>query len=120
MSIIHRQIHPVEFKKRNEQQVGSSQPPASTQQLVAGYMAYEFLTRGTLLGQELNPGQPESVTARRSKSEELETMPMRADKDQRLKKKRKSYAEVASLLKTDGAHLPWIVNPTQLANWVQM
>ncbi|CAA2989621.1 embryo sac development arrest [Olea europaea subsp. europaea] len=34
--------------------------------------------------------------------------------------KPQSYAEVASLLKGDGAHIPGILNPTQLAGWIQM
>ncbi|KAI6694104.1 hypothetical protein NL676_021814 [Syzygium grande] len=29
-----------------------------------------------------------------------------------------SYADVAGILKSDGAHIPGIVNPTQLARWI--
>ncbi|MBA0764828.1 hypothetical protein Gotri_014113 [Gossypium trilobum] len=36
------------------------------------------------------------------------------------KKECPSYAEVASVLKGGGAHIPGIVNPTQLARWIQM
>ncbi|CAM8911687.1 unnamed protein product [Rhodiola kirilowii] len=114
MSNIHRQIHPVESKKRKEQ----AQPTASAsnQQLLAGYMAYEFLTRGTLLGQKFDSARAEAVpvsSVKRAKSVAAE--PIRGGGEQQ-----KSYAEVASLLKMDGAHLPWVVNPTQLARWVQM
>ncbi|CAK9329209.1 unnamed protein product [Citrullus colocynthis] len=37
-----------------------------------------------------------------------------------IKKGNHSYAEVASILKMDGAHLPGIVNPAQLAWWIKM
>ncbi|RRT39704.1 hypothetical protein B296_00019761 [Ensete ventricosum] len=30
------------------------------------------------------------------------------------------YAEVSYLLKSDAAHIPGVVNPTQLARWLQM
>uniref|UniRef100_A0A7N0USX0 Uncharacterized protein n=1 Tax=Kalanchoe fedtschenkoi TaxID=63787 RepID=A0A7N0USX0_KALFE len=116
MSNIHHRIHPVESKKRK----GAPEPAASasSQQLLAGYMAYEFLTRGTLLGQKFDPARAEAValsSAKRSKSAAAAAEPIYGGGEQH-----KSYAEVASLLKTDGVSLPWVVNPTQLARWVQM
>nr|XP_011462287.1 PREDICTED: uncharacterized protein LOC105350929 [Fragaria vesca subsp. vesca] len=94
-------------------------PPAvSSNRLLAGYMAYEFITRGTLLGQEccsavpaelrrvVKPVGAEPVKERETGSGEA------AVQDR--------YAEVASILKTEGAHIPGIVNPTQLARWIQM
>ncbi|EEF33552.1 uncharacterized protein LOC8263744 [Ricinus communis] len=91
----------------------------SSNKLLAGYMAYEYLTKGTLFGQKFDPGRAEAValagglveSKRGSKAIEMET---------RWKKEHKSYAEVAGILKTEGAHLPGIVNPTQLARWIQM
>lgn len=79
-------------------------------------MEYEFPSRGTLLGHELDPAaRPRSeavaVPVKRPKSEEVAAMRRGVEHHQQLQKKRKSYAEVA----TDGAHLPWVVNPTQLA-----
>ncbi|KAK8702020.1 hypothetical protein V6N13_020390 [Hibiscus sabdariffa] len=81
--------------------------------LLAGYLAHEFLTRETLFGQPFDPPPPpppppppqtDSAPAptKRSRADDVESKP---DNRQR-------YAEVASLLKTDGAHIPGIVNPT--------
>ncbi|XP_065856533.1 uncharacterized protein [Euphorbia lathyris] len=73
----------------------------SSNQLLAGYMAYEYLTKGTFFGQKFGPGRAEAVPLARKKEHE-------------------SYDEVASILKTDGAHIPGVVNPTQLARLIQM
>lgn len=78
-------------------------PPAGNR-LLAGYLAHEFLTRGTLFGQQWDPADcknPDLVRAG-------EPVPLKA------------YAEVACLLKAEGAHIPGVVNPTQLAQWLQM
>ncbi|CAH1441300.1 unnamed protein product [Lactuca virosa] len=77
----------------------------SSNRLLAGYMAHEFLTKGTLLGQKFDGG-----AAARGKTE--------ANGNE-------TYKEITSLLmmKTDGgggARIPGIVNPTQLARWIQM
>ncbi|XP_023737948.1 uncharacterized protein LOC111885939 [Lactuca sativa] len=79
----------------------------SSNKLLAGYMAHEFLTKGTLLGQKFDGG-----AAARGKTE--------ANGNE-------TYKEITSLLmmKTDGgggggARIPGIVNPTQLARWIQM
>lgn len=98
--------------------VSKAEEPASSNRLLAGYMAYEFLTKGTLFGQKFDPARAEAVpvggsSAAESKRPKPETEPS-------LKKEHQSYAEVASILKTDGAHIPGIVNPTQLARWIQM
>ncbi|KAK3193480.1 hypothetical protein Dsin_024790 [Dipteronia sinensis] len=88
--------------------------PDSSNQLLAGYLAHEYLTKATLFGQPFDPAQavPEpskpSPEAEPSRGAELEE-----DKYQR-------YVDVASLMKTDGAHMPGIVNPTQLARFLQM
>ncbi|KAK5784041.1 uncharacterized protein LOC108487512 [Gossypium arboreum] len=99
--------------------------PVFSNQLLAGYLAYEFLTRETLFGQPWDPAQlqqPATDSRRgikedaepsdRSRAGDFESKP-REDNHQR-------YVEVASLLKTDGAHIPGIVNPTQLARFLQM
>ena len=75
---------------------------SSSNRLLAGYMAYEFITRGTLLGQDWCSAEP--VKEREREAGAVQD----------------SYAEVASILKTEGAHIPGIVNPTQLARWIQM
>lgn len=91
--------------------------PLSSNRMLAGYMAYEFLTKGTLFGQKFDPArasaEPLASSSAESKRSKLEAEPS-------VKKEHQSYAEVASVLKTDGAHIPGIVNPTQLARWIQM
>ncbi|XP_050217265.1 uncharacterized protein LOC126668091 [Mercurialis annua] len=80
--------------------------------LLAGYLAYEYLKQGTLFGQKFDPGYGGSVeSAKRGKPMEVGTG---SNEEQ------KSYAEVASILKTEGSHLPGIVNPSQLSRWIQM
>ncbi|KAM7466516.1 hypothetical protein LguiB_014078 [Lonicera macranthoides] len=43
-----------------------------------------------------------------------------AEPNGRVELEKESYAEVASLLKSDGAHIGGLVNPTQLARWIKM
>ena len=109
----------------------------SSNQLLAGYLAHEFLTRGTLFGQQWGPPRPQPTTtaefrkgtreeaepSQRSKAGEAELEPEpEPEPETGLEPKPKNlrYVEVASLLKTDGAHIPGIVNPTQLARFLQM
>ncbi|XP_078440075.1 uncharacterized protein LOC144710240 [Wolffia australiana] len=77
------------------------QQPASAggNWLLAGYLAHEFLTKGTLLGRP-----PEQRRRPRAAAE----------------KSTAAYDDVAYLLKTDGAHVAGVVNPSQLALWLQM
>uniref|UniRef100_A0A7C8Z218 Embryo sac development arrest 6 n=1 Tax=Opuntia streptacantha TaxID=393608 RepID=A0A7C8Z218_OPUST len=91
----------------------SAQPvPVHSNRLLAGYMAYEFLSQGTLFGQKFDPARAEAVPlAAKKPGSERPPEPVKPNR---------SYAEVAQLLKTDGAHIPGIVNPTQLAKWIQM
>ncbi|KAK3190375.1 hypothetical protein Dsin_029936 [Dipteronia sinensis] len=84
------------------------QNPVCSNGLLAGYMAFEFLTKGTLMGEKYDPGRAEAVPVSVSSAEPS------------VKKEHKSYAEVASILKSDGAHIPGIVNPTQLSRWIKM
>ncbi|KAI3442113.1 uncharacterized protein J3R85_001711 [Psidium guajava] len=78
---------------------GPAEPAMSDNRLLAGYMAHEFLTRGTLLG-----ARPEAA---------LDEPP-----EQPEGKPSGSYGEVASILKSDGVHVPGVFNPTQLARWI--
>ncbi|CAI0436907.1 unnamed protein product [Linum tenue] len=92
--------------------------------LLAGYFAYEFLTRGTILGEKFDPAKSTDAAvplALPSRIRKGGAVP--AAEEGRKKNKEdeeKSYAEVASLLKTERAHIPGIVNPTQLARWIRM
>ncbi|KAK4732596.1 hypothetical protein R3W88_025584 [Solanum pinnatisectum] len=90
--------------------------------VLAGYLAFEYLTKGTLLGQKFDPARPRAAAAapvnaladpkkRKSSPEEVKLNP---------KPQNQNYVEIASLLRSDGTHIPGIVNPTQLAQWIQM
>lgn len=84
--------------------------PATSNWLLAGYMAHEFLTCGTMLGRKLNLGWAEVgplVSPSPQQQREAE-------------KAHQSYADVACVFKTDGTHVPGVVNPTQLAKWIKM
>nr|KAJ0202960.1 hypothetical protein LSAT_V11C500295040 [Lactuca sativa] len=103
--------------------------------LLAGYLAHEFLTKGTLFGQPWDPARggsmPVSATAHsvdlrkpmrqpsfnhKGKTAEPEPKPKPGEK-----RKFESYAELSALLKgKNGAHIPGIVNPTQLAQFLHL
>ncbi|XP_052207949.1 uncharacterized protein LOC127811813 [Diospyros lotus] len=138
MSHHPRQIStPVASMKRKASEARSSdEPPAPPSaavaakpvppnQLLAGYLAYEFLTKGTLFGEKWDPARAEAEAE--SESEELQGMQpgqsenRDAKASQRVKPlQHQSYLAVASLLKGDGVHVPGIVNPSQLAQWIGM
>lgn len=97
--------------------------PVCPNRLLAGYMAYEFLSKGTLFGQKYDPARAEAVALVGSAKPEVRPQQQQEPSVRQKKKEHKqtkSYAEVASILKTEGAHIPGIVNPTQLAKWIQM
>ncbi|RZR90530.1 hypothetical protein BHM03_00018436 [Ensete ventricosum] len=79
---------------------------ASDNRLLAGCLAHEFLTKGTLFGKRWEPNGSEP-------DNKMANAPARS-------KPPVAYAEVSYLLKADGARLPGVVNPTQLARWLQM
>ncbi|KAB2602323.1 hypothetical protein D8674_003328 [Pyrus ussuriensis x Pyrus communis] len=93
-------------------QAKPSQPAPPTGQLLAGYLAHEFLTKGTLLGQPWDPSRAEPAPSGVSGSSKIEAEPKLENLER--------YVEVADLLKTEGAHLAGIVNPTQLARILQL
>lgn len=76
--------------------------------LLAGYLAHEYLTEGTIFG-----SKPVDSAQSKKRSADGESEPPH-------EKKRKRYAEVASLLRTDGARIQGIFNPTQLARFLNM
>ncbi|KAL3531206.1 hypothetical protein ACH5RR_010528 [Cinchona calisaya] len=109
----------------------STAQPACSNQLLAGYLAHEYLTKGTLFGEAFDPARAEAVPVCSSSSdrgkpaannahEKREAEPSVKDKDEGRVEKQQRYLEVADLLKGDGAHLPGIVNPTQLARFLQL
>lgn len=88
--------------------------PAGSNQLLAGYLAHEFLNRGTLFGEQWSPAGPfqaQSNEPRKTKpSHDIEPS----------EHKRRRYAEVANILRAEGTHLPGIVNPSQLARFLKL
>ncbi|KAI8574371.1 hypothetical protein RHMOL_Rhmol01G0348600 [Rhododendron molle] len=98
--------------------------PASRNQLLAGYLAHEFLTKGTLFGQPWDPARAEAVPvsadSRRPKPSGQKFKAEMSSRAEPQVERNQRYVEVADLLKTDGAHFPGIVNPTQLARSLQL
>ncbi|KAI3760196.1 hypothetical protein L1987_50587 [Smallanthus sonchifolius] len=76
--------------------------------LLAGYLAHEFLTHGTLFGELYDPAK---ANAAPTSSNNVGAMLEPQVKDQR-------YAEVSELLKSGEVHIPGIVNPSQLASFL--
>ncbi|XP_002275835.1 uncharacterized protein LOC100253191 [Vitis vinifera] len=87
--------------------------PASHNRLLAGYLAHEFLTKGTVFGEKCPSARAEAkpVPAELKKGRGGAELKMEA---------LKRYVAVSDLLKTDGAHIPGIINPTQLGRYLQM
>ncbi|KAF8388255.1 hypothetical protein HHK36_026921 [Tetracentron sinense] len=97
--------------------------PDSCNRLLAGYLAHEFLSHGTLFGQRWDPAPAEAVPVSAESKRGIQNLFAKAEPTSRAAPplvKHQSYAEVASLLKTEGAHIQGVVNPTQLARWIQM
>lgn len=90
--------------------------PKPSNQLLAGYLAHEFLTKGTLLGQPWVPQKGKSTEDGGDEAEPTAAPPP----CQRTEEERERYAEVASLLKGGGTQLPGVVNPTQLARFLHL
>ena len=74
--------------------------------LLAGYLAHEFLRRGTLLGERrLEPS---------GRKEKEPALAVPAPEPSR------RYAEVSRLLMAGGARIPGVVNPSQLGRWLRI
>jgi hypothetical protein len=94
-------------------------PPPAAQgvagnKLLAGYLAHEFLTYGTLLGERRCEAPPISDEKKQpaapSSSSRATTAP---EPSQR-------YAEVSRLLMAGGARIPGIFNPSQIGGWLRI
>ena len=106
-----------------KQKPDSPQPGSDTEsdpdlsnQLLAGYLAHEFLTKGTLFGQQWDPAGAESGAVSVSKPKSTTEM----EEAEPHVKKLQRYLAVADLINKGGAHLPGIVNPTQLAGFLRL
>ena len=103
--------------------IGFAELVFSSNKILAGYLAHEFLTRGTLFGQQWDPTsstahQNEAVSVSSKKAEKEKKKPSGEAKGQVEEDQQQRYVELANLLKTGGAHLPGIVNPTQLTHFL--
>ncbi|KAJ3689434.1 hypothetical protein LUZ61_018598 [Rhynchospora tenuis] len=101
-------IEPASRKRKLLEFSAPRAEPTAPNRLLAGYLAHEFLTSGTLLGQPWDP---------KARSDPVKSLKSGSDPSQG--KEKRAYSDVALILKTDGAHIPGIVNPTQLAQWLR-
>ncbi|CAH8323250.1 unnamed protein product [Eruca vesicaria subsp. sativa] len=83
---------------------------AGSKQLLAGYLAHEYLNKGTFFGEQWNPTRSESESRKSEAMDEIEVS----------EHKRRRYVEVADILKVDGAFMPGIINPSQLAQSLKL
>ncbi|CAK9162192.1 unnamed protein product [Ilex paraguariensis] len=99
--------------------------PDMNNQLLAGYLAHEFLTKGTLFGEPWDPARAEAVPVSTDSAEfRKQKYSQKADeasvKSNAGVEKYQRYVEVADLLKGNGAHLPGIINPTHLSRFMKL
>ena len=95
--------------------------PMPSNQLLAGYLAHEYLTKGTLLGQPWVPGKTKEEEEDGGEEGEAATeTPCRSTEMKIQKVERERYVEVTGLLKGGGTHLQGVVNPTQLARFLHL
>ncbi|XP_027364598.1 uncharacterized protein LOC113871697 [Abrus precatorius] len=102
-------------KKRDRPEAGE---PMRSNRLLAGYLAHEFLTKGTLLGKKFEPD-----SARASPIpfvDSTSTEPKINSQAEASAVEHESYRKVASIMKTNGTHIKGIVNPAQVSKWVRM
>lgn len=92
---------------------------ASSNHLLAGYLAHEYLTKGTLFGQPWEPARAEAVPVSGVDSVGV-VKPARKAESEPNKDNYERYVEVSRLLKIGGPNIPDIINPTQLARFLQM
>lgn len=95
--------HPAQVAKLAKPVEPNNHNNDNNNKLLAGYLAHEFLTKGTLLGKRFEPGKVELNPVHQAGPS----------------KPGNSYKEVSYLLKADGVHIPGVVNPTQLGRWLQ-
>ncbi|PON34759.1 embryo sac development arrest protein [Parasponia andersonii] len=116
-----RKLKPAQSQLGSDKESGA----ASSSHLLAGYLAHEFLTKGTLFGQPwdavraddtgdlaLEPVE-ETKQSREGEAEARDGAEPCLERFQR-------YVAVADLISSDGAHFAGVVNPTQLARLLQM
>ncbi|GAB4841054.1 hypothetical protein Ancab_021800 [Ancistrocladus abbreviatus] len=87
--------------------------------ILGGYLAYEYLTTGTLFGEGYGTVAHAHAEAVKNVSEEPK-LAKQIKEEKVEERKYKAYVEVANLLKVEGTHLPGIVNPSHLAKYLGM
>ncbi|KDP26496.1 hypothetical protein JCGZ_17654 [Jatropha curcas] len=95
--------------------------PAPSNQLLAGYLAHEYLTKGTLFGQPWAPSRAEAVPVSAGFVESKKIKASQKAKEAEPNSNKETYeryVDVSCLLKAGGAHLPGVVNPSQLARFL--
>lgn len=98
----------------------TSAKPMPSNQLLAGYLAHEYLTRGTLLGQPWAPPQTEVSREEPTENDGGEEGEATEASCWKAEEERERYLKVADLVKGGGTHLPGVVNPTQLARFLHL
>uniref|UniRef100_A0A1J3HHJ3 Uncharacterized protein n=1 Tax=Noccaea caerulescens TaxID=107243 RepID=A0A1J3HHJ3_NOCCA len=93
-----------------------AEPVGSNQLILAGYLSHEFLSNGTLFGEQWNPARAEAGPIESKKLKPSHVI----ESTEESVPKRKRFVEVANLLRADGTHLPGIVNPAQLARFLKL
>ncbi|KAG2267390.1 hypothetical protein Bca52824_061945 [Brassica carinata] len=94
----------------------AAEPVGSNQLMLAGYLSHEFLTSGTLFGEQWNPARAQACPPEPKKVKPNHAV----EPVEESEPKRKRYMEVANLVRSDGAHMPGIVNPAQLARFLKL
>ncbi|CAL0316712.1 unnamed protein product [Lupinus luteus] len=95
--------------------------PIQSNRLLAGYLAHEFLTKGTLFGERFDPYSSRSnAEPSRSSNKTEPSKSQLSSKAVGSAENYESYGDVAYIMKTDGTHIKGIVNPTQLSQWIHM
>lgn len=125
-----RMLPPGNTRKRKHSEADKLDKPIPSNRLLAGYLAHEFLTKGTLLGQKFdqrNQNRTETdsdfvvgLTEQQRQSQLYSRAEASDDALTRAegRKEHETYNKVASILKTNGTHIKGIVNPTQLSRWI--
>ncbi|GAA0138560.1 hypothetical protein LIER_00283 [Lithospermum erythrorhizon] len=86
----------------------------SNNHLLAGYLAHEFLAKGTLYG------RPWDADRAASSSRIEPSLNSNGEQKGELEERYVRYKEVSDLMKMDGVNIPGIVNPTQLARFLHL
>ncbi|KAI3682639.1 hypothetical protein L1987_82756 [Smallanthus sonchifolius] len=102
----------------------------SDNKLLAGYLAHEFLSQGTLFGQPWDPARADAVPVSAAAHSADFRKPVKQIVSQKGKpaepkpgdkRKFESYTQMSGLLMgKNGIHIPGIVNPTQLTRFLNL